>query len=345
MSGGSGHSGPENDEPGNDGPENDESGNSGRLSKWLLLEGNRFVVAGLFAGGITLLVYALALLGMIALGPQSNVRTLLSSGLTSGLLTLVTVALSINQLLLSRVFGPPEEFSSRLSGTNEFRNRVSRAADASLYENEPKEFLLRIAEAIIDRTERLKGELPADAPDELFDFADMMAGYADEVTQSVESDVPTGRSNTMDVLTTLLGPEYAHALTTIPRLQDEHTTELSDSAQTELAALLELVKSVAVFRQFLKTIAIQQDLARLSRLVAYTGVFALATVFALTLMYTTSTGALVSAEILRPLVSLGLGVATMPLTLLVSYVIRVATISRYTVSVGSFVAPEERFQG
>lgn len=340
MSGASG-----GDRSGNGGSGEEASGGSSRFSKWLLLEGNRFVVAGLLAGGIALLVYVLAVLDVVALGARSNVRTLLSSGLTSGLLTLVTVALSINQLLLSRVFGPPEEFASRLSATNEFRNRVSRAADESLYQNEPKAFLLQIGEAMEDRAETLRNELPSDAPDELFDFADKMSRYADKVAQSVESDVPTGRSNTMDVLTTLLGPEYAHALTTIPRLQDEHATQLPDSAQTELEALLELVKSVAIFRQFLKTIAIQQDLARLSRLVAYTGVFALATVFALALMYTTSTGALVDAAVLAPLVSFGLGVATMPLTLLVSYVIRVATISRYTVSSGSFIPPEERFQG
>jgi hypothetical protein len=128
-------------------------------------------------------------------------------------------------------------------------------------------------------------------------------------------------------------------------LQDEYAPELSEEAQTELEALLELMKSVAVFRQFLKTLAIQQDLARLSRLVAYTGVLALATVFVCTNLYTSSSNATLSVGVLRPLVSLGLGVATLPLALLVSYVLRIATISRYTVSVGSFVPPEERFQG
>ncbi|WP_435174702.1 hypothetical protein [Halorussus sp. AFM4] len=331
--------------PGGDGSEPDGVNSSSRIWEWVLLEGNRFVVAGGMAGAIAVFIYALAVADVVALGPQSNVRTLLSSGLASGLLTLVTVALSINQLLLSRVFGPPEEFVTRLSGTQDFRERVSRAADASLYENDPEEFLDRIAEAIQDRAENLTDELPDDAPDELVDFVDEVAGYAENVSATIESDAPTGRSNTMDVLSTLLGPEYARALTTIPRLQDEYEDQLSADARVEFEALLELVKSVAVFRQFLKTLAVQQDLARLSRLVAYTGVVALAIVFAMALTYTASSGALVSEDVLQPLVSLGLGVAAMPLTLLVSYVIRVATISRYTVSVGSFIPPEERFQG
>lgn len=323
---------------------NDESRFSGRLAKWVLLEGNRFAVAGILAGGVALLVYTLALADVVALGPRSNVRTLFSSGLTSGLLTLVTVALSINQLLLSRVFGPPEEFADRLSGTEAFRDRVSRAVGESLYENEPKEFLHRIAVAIEDRAAALDEQLPADAPRELADYPAELAGYAEEITEAIESDARTGESNTMDVLPTLLGPEYAHTLTAIPRLQDEYAARLSEEARTELTALLELTKSIAIFRQFLKTLAVQQDLAQLSRLVAYTGVLALATAFVFASTYTASSGAVVSAGVLRPLVSLALGVSALPLALLVSYVSRVATISRYTVSVGSFVPPEERFQ-
>lgn len=314
---------------------------SDRFSKWLLLEGDRLAVAGGIAGGVAVLVYALAVLGVVTLGPQSNVRTVLSSGLTSGLLTLVTIALSINQLLLSRVFGPPEEFADRLSGTEEFRERVSRAADTPLYENEPKVFLRRIVEAIQRRAETLDDELPADAPEELRDYPGELSSYAGDVAETVEDD--DSGQDTMDVLTALLGPAYARALTTIPRLQDEYETALSESATVELAALLELVKSLAVFRQFLKTLAIQQDLARLSRLVAYTGVAGLATTIALSLAYTSGSGAVLSAGVLRPVVSLGLGVAVLPLALFVSYVLRVATISMYTVSAGSFIPPEERF--
>ena len=316
----------------------------GRVSTWILLEGNRFVVAGGVALGIALLVYVLAVANVVTLGPASNVRTLLSSGVTSGLLTLVTVTLSINQLLLSRVFGPPEEFVDRLSGTNEFRERTARAADEPLYQNEPKEFLLAVVRALRKRAEQFEAELPEDAPDELVACPDELAEYADSIAEAIESEPRMGESETMDVMATILGPEYAYGLTKVGRFEQEYGSELPDAARAELEAVHELLESVAVFRQFVKTLAVQQDLARLSRLIAYSGVLAVATTFVLALVYTSSSGATLAPELLRPVVSLGLGVVVLPLTILVSYIVRVATISLYTVSAGSFVPPEETFQ-
>ena len=328
-----------------DGGTADEEDGSGRIAKWILLEGNRFAVAGIIAGGIVVVLYALAVLDFVTLGPQSNVRTLFSSGLTSGLLTLVTVALSINQLLLSRVFGPPKEFANRLSGTEEFRERVSRAAGRSLHQNDPKEFLLALVQALRERSRTLDAELPPDASGDPAEMPAELAEYADTVAETIQSDTRGGKSETMDVLVTLLGSKYAEGLTTLPRLREEYGDDLSERGRVELENVLELVRSVAIFRQFLKTLAIQQDLARLSRLVAYTGVLALVTTFALSLVYTSGAGAVVHPSLLRPVVSLGLGVASLPLALLVSYLLRVATVSRYTVSAGSFVPPEEQFEG
>lgn len=322
----------------------DEAGVRGRVADWLLLEGNRFVVAGSIAAGVAALVYVLALAGVVTLGPSSNVRTLLSSGVTSGLLALVTVSLSINQLLLSRVFGSPDELSDRLDGTESFRERISTAADRPLPQNDPKAFLLAVATALGEHGDRLADELGADAPDELAEFPGELTAYADSVADAIESGTREGKSNTMDVMASILGPEYAYGLTKIPRLQDRYADRLADGAAVEFEAALELLKGIAIFRQFLKTVAVQQDLARLSRLVAYSGVAALATTFVATLFYKASSGAVVSPAVLRPAVSLALGVAVVPLALLVSYILRIATISRYTVSVGSFVPPEEQFE-
>ncbi|WP_158056327.1 hypothetical protein [Halorussus halophilus] len=322
---------------------NEESDESRRLLKWVLLEGNRFVIAGGIAVGVAVLVYALTVANVITVGPKSNVRSLLSSGIASGLLTLVTVALSINQLLLSRVFGSPKEFSDRIDGTSDFRARVADAADKPMPENHPTDFLLKMMRALHERSEAFEEELD-DAPEEVVDFADHILAYADSVIETIESDTRAGKSSTMDVMTSILGPEYAHGLSTIPHLQDRHGSDLSEQASDELERVLELLKGVAIFRQFLKTMAIQQDLARLSRLIAYSGIAAVVTTFVLSMVYGASSTAMLSASLLPPVISIGLGIIVVPLALLVSYILRVATISRYTVSAGSFVPPEEQFE-
>ena len=313
------------------------------LLKWVLLEGNRFVIATIIAVLVAVLFYALAVAGVITLGPESNVRTLLSSGIASGMLTLITVALSINQLLLSRVFGAPSEFADRVDGTSDFRARVASAADRPMPDNDPTEFLLKVMRALHERSENFQEELD-DAPDEVVDFTEEILSYADSVAETIESDTRAGKSSTMDVMTALLGPEYAHGLSTIPYLQDQYGEKLSEQASVELNRVLELLKGVAIFRQFLKTMAIQQDLARLSRLIAYSGVVAVVTTFVMATIYGSSSTAQLPAWLLTPVISAGLGVAVVPLALLVSYILRVATISRYTVSAGSFVPPEEQFE-
>jgi len=100
---------------------------------------------------------------------------------------------------------------------------------------------------------------------------------------------------------------------------------------------------MAALRQYLKTIVIQQEFAQLSRLIAYTGVAGLAVALSLAMVYETSTGAVLSRDWLPIEATGGFAVMLTPLAVLVSYVLRAATIARYTVSVGPIVPPEETF--
>jgi hypothetical protein len=67
----------------------------------------------------TVLTLALVRLDVIFVGDDSTISSLLASGVTSGLLALVTVALTINQLILSRVFGSPNELADRYDAATE----------------------------------------------------------------------------------------------------------------------------------------------------------------------------------------------------------------------------------
>lgn len=316
----------------------------GRLSTWLLVEGDRSVVTAAISGGIAVLVYALAVADVIVLGPNSNARRVLAAGMLAGVFTLVTISLSVNQLLLSRVFGPPKQLADRIHGTEEFRKQVENAAGEQFYQNDPKEFLSATMEVLADRAERLDAALPDDAPEEFRAYAADVADYANGVAATIEIETADEDAGTMEVMGVLLGPGYAYGLTRGARLRNDHGAAIPDDARIELESVHELLQAVGIFRQFLKTLAIQQDLAEMARLVAHTGVVALATTIVLALVYQSSSGAAVSAAVLRPVVSAGIGVAVLPLAVFVSYTLRVTTISLYTVSAGSFVPPEETFE-
>ena len=310
-----------------------------RAEVWALLEGDRRVVAAGIAIGFAGLIGALIWGGVLAVGPDSFAATLFGSGLTSGVVTLVTIALSINQLILSRVFGTPDVLTDRLEGARDLRQDVEELAGRPSTPTDPTEFLSMVAITLSDRTSNLlelsestEWQPPAEVTNALHDFV--------EYGQSIDTSLGENPTVT-DSLGVVLGPEYALNMNAVHHLRNEHTASLPDDVRTELEAIEKLFESIAIVRQFYKTIALQQDFATLSRLIVYSGMIALASAVSLTLLYRTGSTTL-PPSILPIVVAAGIGVIVAPLALFASYILRSATIARQTTSVGPFIPPSER---
>lgn len=310
-----------------------------RALQWLLLSGNRLVVAACLGAGVFLLVYGLIDRGLVAIGPSSQAATVFASGLISGTLTLVTVALSINQLILSRVFGSPDELADEMDGTRELRARVRGLAGEPSAPNDPAAFLSMIAETLRERASRLDSALDAsgwDPPAEVTSYVSGVGEYGENIDASVEEEAAI-----VDVLEVVLGTEYAENLTATEHLRNAYREQLSGEAGAELAAISDLLESIAITRQFFKTLSLQQDFAKLSRVIAYTGLLALLASVVMALLYRSDSMAIPEASL--PVVfALGVTVIVTPLAIFIAYILRAATIARRTVSVGPFVPPGER---
>ncbi|WP_254279089.1 hypothetical protein [Haloarcula marina] len=311
----------------------------GRAVHWFVLGGNRIAVAGVLVAAVVSVFLSLTLLDVLAIGPGSAAASAFASGLISGTVTLVTIALSINQLILSRVFGSPNELFDQLRGTRDLRRRVRDHAGESIVPNDPAAFLALVAETLTERATRLGSAVDAADGDqhiEVEDYAEGIAAYGESITAKIESQTAI-----VNVLEVILGTEYAQNMTATEHVRNEHGDRLSDVAEAELAAIDDLLEAIAVTRQFFKTLSLQQDFARLSRVVAYSGLVALAVSIAMALIYRPDS-VTVPAQSLPVVFSLGLGVILTPLAVFIAYVFRAATIARHTVSVGPFVPPEER---
>lgn len=303
---------------------------------WVLLEGDRRAVAGCLVVAIVGIVGVLVFAGVLAVGPNSSAATIFGSGLTSGVVTLVTIALSINQLVLSRVFGPITELTDRLDGSRDLRQNVEELAGVPSSPNDPADFLSMIATALSDRA---SGVLEMSESADWSPSTEITSALHDfvEYGQNIDAHLETSEEIT-DVLGAILGPEYAMNMTAVRHLQSEYATSLPGDVREELRAIDELFESIAVVRQFYKTIEIQQDFASLSRLIVYSGLIALLSTISLTLVYRTNSVTL-PASILPVVVSLGVGIIVSPLALFVAYILRAATVARETVSVGPFIPP------
>jgi len=310
-------------------------GVGGRVAHWLLLGGNRMVVALVLVAAIVVLLYAGTRVGLLTVGPSSIAATAFASGFISATVTLVTIALSINQLILSRVFGSPGGLAQKLQGTRELRERVRDHAGEPAVPNDPAAFLDRLATTLTARANSLREAVAADdGPAALVDYADGIAAYGESIAADVEDGTPI-----VDVLDVILGTEYATNLTATAHVRNGYGGALSEAAADELDAIEELLESVAVTRQFFKTLSLQQDFARLSRVVAYTGLVALVTSVTLAFLYRTNSATIPVAS-LPAVVSVGVGAVVTPLCIFIAYVFRAATIAHHTVSVGPFVPPE-----
>jgi hypothetical protein len=314
-------------------------GVGGKVTHWFLLGGNRMAVALLLVVSVVALLYASVQFGLLTVGPSSIAATAFASGFISGTVTLVTIALSINQLILSRVFGSPNSLSQKLQGTRDLRERVRNHAEEPAVPNDPAAFLDLVAATLADRADRLHAAC-VDADEELrqavADYADGIVDYGESITANVEHEAAI-----VNVLDVILGTEYAQNMTATVHLRNRYDGQFSDEATAELDAIDDLLDSIAVTRQFFKTLSLQQDFARLSRVVAYTGLVALVASVVLAFIYRTDS-VLIPAEYLPAVVSVGIGVIVVPLCLFIAYVFRAATIARHTVSVGPFVPPEDR---
>ena len=311
-----------------------------RATYWFLLGGDRLLIAGVVAAATAALTLVLAWQDVITVGYDSSIRGLLSSGVTSGLLALVTVSLSINQLILSRVFGSPNELTDRYESNLQLRDEVEDLAGAASSPNDPAAFVAMIIDAVRDHATALADDAE-NADDErtrriLAAHAENVLTYADRVDEFDDAD-----TGTSDVLMALLGGNYAQHVTGTRQLKKDPDVALTDGAEERLDAILDSLKAIAVTRQYLKTLAVQQELARLSRLVAYSGLAAILVTVYLTLVYRTGSGATLPPGLLTPVASAGFAVIVSPLAILITYTLRIATIARYTVSAGPFVPPEE----
>jgi hypothetical protein len=310
-----------------------------RAIHWFVLGGNRIAVSGILVAAVVVLFFSLSQFGFLAIGPGSAASSAFASGLISGTVTLVTIALSINQLILSRVFGSPNELFDQLRGTRDLRRRIRDHADESAVPNDPAEFLELVAETLTERANRLGSALDgadSDHPHEVEDYAHGIAAYGESITAKIESQTAI-----VNVLEVILGTEYAQNMTATEHLRNAYGGRLSETADAELEAIDDLLEAIAVTRQFFKTLSLQQDFARLSRVVAYSGLVALAASIAMALLYRPDS-VTVPAQYLPVVFSLGIGIIVTPLAVFIAYVFRAATIARHTVSVGPFVPPEER---
>ena len=308
-------------------------------AEWLLFRGSRLTVAALVLGLMWATTVLLVETNLLEMGRPSSMP-LLMSGVVAGQLTLITVTLSINQLILSRMFATPAEITDRLGGVMEFRRTVRGTTDGSSSPIEPREFFAAVAHELgvvaadLGRSADAAG---AGRAEEVGAAAASLGEYAETVERIVDND----GAGMLYVVSALPHGQHADNTVAIERLRaDDAADSLPESADGTLEDAADLLEAVIVAKQHFKTLAIQQQLARLSRYVVYTGVPSIFVAALLMLAYTSSGVPKVPEGAIRPIASLSIPVFLAPSVVLSAYVLPLAVVAERTVATGPFTPPE-----
>jgi len=324
-----------------DSNETARTGGQTRLRRWLLLDGNRWTVAGLLAGclfGFFVVVGTLDPSPLRVVMADSDPVETVFEGLVTGIITGVTLVVTIDQLVLSQQLATLDDHRSRLDDSLDFRRDVeSLLGDVS--PAEPAQFLRALLRETDARAQTLRETVTEGvAGERVAQFTREHDANADTVTARLDGT----RYLEFSALRAALDYNYAYRVHQARRLRRNHDDALTDDGADALAAFIDALTLFGPAREYVRGLYFQNELVRLSRVILSAAVPALGVTVAVLLFVDTGDvpGATLGVSNLLLVVSGAVTLAVLPFLLLVSYVFRIVTITQRTLTTGPFILRE-----
>lgn len=316
-----------------------------RLMRWVLLSGDRLRITAVLTIGVFVVFLVFGLAGLVT--PDPNRAMWFLNGTINGLLTLIPIAVGINQIVLSQELGSLDDLYDRTRGTFDFRQQIANTVDVTASSPQASEFFHDIFSAINDRATELQDACDDSDDEELKEDVDDYVGTLTEQTDDVSSGLDDLGFELLDTLLVLLDYHNSWQLHTTLRIQSAHEDTLSETANTKLDELEELFMQLDATRDYLKTLWIQHELAELSRMMLYTGIPAVLTATLAIFVYWNIPGIMVPRPVVMILLSATVAVSLLPLSVILAYIARVALVAQRTAAFGPFIpkGEQERISG
>ncbi|RBI63203.1 hypothetical protein DMJ13_01255 [halophilic archaeon] len=311
------------------------------MTRWFLLTGNRLLVSLVMLLGIAGLFVVSGAFGLATVTTPNRVMWYLN-GTVNGLLTLVPISVGVNQIVLSHEFGSIQDLYQRRTDVTQFRKRVERQTGTTVSSPHASAFFDALLAAVVDTAEDLRRTTGLDRND------DQSTDDVDDVARAVMAEADRTRdelsavdADMLRTLLVLLDYDDSGQFTEMQRLQ-VRSDRLPEETVTRLHRVEELMMEIDAARQYVKTVVVERQLSQLSRLLIYTGIFAVAVATLGIFSYQDVAGLTVSRTLLVAVASVFVVVPLVPLAILGAYILRVATIARRTAAFGPFVPADRR---
>lgn len=308
--------------------------------RWLMLDGGRpTIVAGVSVGSFLLLV-GLGSAGVVGVADASLVTSALTAAIT-GVFTLVSITISINQLVLSRILGSPQHIRERIESVHRYRTRVEEMApEVSVSPTDPSAFLSVLTGVLRDRTDELASAYDERHDTRLVEDVEALVDTLRSLADGIEHGGGSRRLDLFSILSSILNDSYSKHLYTVHRIKAD-SSDLAEDERRALDAVSSVLDEINLTRHYFKTLYIHEELASVSRLMLVTGLPALVVCFAMILAYADGFASAVSEPVRLVAVSAAIAAVIAPLAVLFSYGLRLATVASRTTTFGTFTPVEE----
>ena len=305
---------------------------------WLLLEANRWVVAWGLAFLIFLVFMIWGILKPVSLHStmqSSDMVETVFSGLVGAIITGTTLVVTINQLVLSPEIGSLGNQRERMDVTMDFRQNTDELLGTTTPAS-PAAYLLALIETCEQRATTLRDTLSGTENDALYGAIDT---YVDDLLENADharERLEGSDFGTFDVLLPALDYNYDRKMYDIRRLGIENENDLTTEQRGAFRDLLEALTMYAPVREYIKDLYIQWALVKLSRAILYAAVIALTVAGGMVVFVdpTTFSSTFLGIETILWVVSTAFAVSALPFLLFTSYILRLATLAKQTLSMG-----------
>jgi hypothetical protein len=309
---------------------------------WVVLDADRRLVA---AGFLAIVFVSMVAGATLLPAPAFELLTAgdphetLFNALVGSTITGVTLVLTLSQLVLSQELGAVGDQQERMQGAMSFRRDVADATEMDALPSEPSAFLRGLVDATREQARDLQDAAPdGDAGDAIDTYVENLTGNAEAVSDQLEG----AQFGEFDVVWAALNYNYSWKIAAGERIRASYGDELGEDADAALSDLLDTLELFGPAREHFKTLYFQWELSDLSRTLLYAAIPALAVaILALTFFNPGSyPGYTLGVSHALLVVSAATTVAVLPFAILLSYILRIVTVTKRTLSIGPFILRE-----
>jgi hypothetical protein len=228
-----------------------------------------------------------------------------------------------------------------MEGALEFREDTADVIDAPVSPSRPSEFLRALVQESGRSAKKLR-ESVAGEDGSLADDVESLTKDLVENAERVSEGLDGAQFGEFDVVSSALNFNYSRKIFEARRIRQRYSDSLNQEPKDEVERLIELLKRFGMAREHFKTLYFQWSLIDLSRRILVASVPALLVSAAMVLFfdsdaYTESLG----GEGLILFVVAAVTVSVSPFMILLAYVLRIATVTKHTLSIGPFILRQE----